>query len=304
MFNTCGENIFSRSCFSEIPLLLPSSRSVSNCSKESENYCLKDTTYISWLPFEPKESIPCFCHSGQPSSNTQQMRISHNHWTNGMNFLYCWHHNKFPTWISLRIAEKSENRRPGKCRNSPHSINSLLSSAFCTVCTSCKTRGRRVQISWPLGKKSRPTSASSTLDLPLLWLPTTATWQKTKLSAVCKDLTNKDCLSWQTDELHSFCIHQLSSLASKIQQHNFTLHLCATDAQDLCNHNTLRASPPALSIWPYTENLGWGTAVKSDGFTGRLLWPWKSPQFSTPWNILINTVNSYLLTASYLSLAR
>ncbi len=69
-------------------------------------------------------------------------------------------------------------------------------------------------------------------------------------------------------------------------------------------HRTLRASPPALSMWPYTENLGWGTAVKSDGFTGRLLWPWKIPQLSAPWNILINTVNSYLLTASYLSLAR
>jgi hypothetical protein len=46
MFNTCGENIFSRSCFSEIPLLLPSSRSVSNCSKESEKYCLKDNIHL------------------------------------------------------------------------------------------------------------------------------------------------------------------------------------------------------------------------------------------------------------------
>lgn len=32
-----------------------------------------------------------------------------------------------------------------------------------------------MQISQPRGRKSRPTRASRTLDLPLLWLPTTAT---------------------------------------------------------------------------------------------------------------------------------
>ena len=33
-------------------------------------------------------------------------------------------------------------------------------------------------MSEPRGRKSRPTSASRTLDLPLLWLPTTATCGK------------------------------------------------------------------------------------------------------------------------------
>lgn len=33
-----------------------------------------------------------------------------------------------------------------------------------------------MQISLPRGRKSRPTRDSRTLDLPLLWLPTTATW--------------------------------------------------------------------------------------------------------------------------------
>ena len=78
------------------------------------------------------------------------------------------------TWISLRISEKSENRFPGKWRNSPYS--SSVPSGFRLVCKSWRTSGRRVQISDPRGRKSRPTRASSTLDLPLLWLPTTATW--------------------------------------------------------------------------------------------------------------------------------
>lgn len=86
------------------------------------------------------------------------------------------------TWISFRMAPKSVKRRPGICKNSPHSINSVRSSGLRDVCTSCKTRGRRVQISCPLGKKSRPTSASKTLDLPLLWLPTTATCRTNSFS--------------------------------------------------------------------------------------------------------------------------
>ena len=77
------------------------------------------------------------------------------------------------TWISRRILEKSWKRLPGKWRNSPNSVPS--SSEFRGRFSSINTSGLRVQISQPRGRKSRPTSASSTLDLPLLWLPTTAT---------------------------------------------------------------------------------------------------------------------------------
>lgn len=55
----------------------------------------------------------------------------------------------------------------------PHS--SSVPPAFLLVWTSCSTSGRRVHMSLPRGKKSRPTSASKTLDFPLLWLPITAT---------------------------------------------------------------------------------------------------------------------------------
>lgn len=80
------------------------------------------------------------------------------------------------TWISRRISLKSKNLFPGRWRNSPHSSPPSGESGRLGLCTSCRTSGRRVQISDPRGKKSRPTSASRTLDLPLLWLPTTATW--------------------------------------------------------------------------------------------------------------------------------
>lgn len=81
--------------------------------------------------------------------------------------------NKNKTWISFRISLKSKNFLPGRCRNSPHS--SSVPSPLLFRCTNCSTSGRRVQISLPRGRKSRPTNASNTLDLPLLWLPTTAT---------------------------------------------------------------------------------------------------------------------------------
>jgi len=38
ILNTCGRHIFSWSCLSEIPLLVPSSQSVSNCSREIKNF--------------------------------------------------------------------------------------------------------------------------------------------------------------------------------------------------------------------------------------------------------------------------
>lgn len=79
------------------------------------------------------------------------------------------------TWISFRIAEKSVKRPPGMWRKSPHSTISARSSGLREVCTSGSTTGRRVHMSEPLAKKSRPTSASKTRDFPLLWLPTTAT---------------------------------------------------------------------------------------------------------------------------------
>ena len=43
--------------------------------------------------------------------------------------------------------------------------------------------GRRVTMLEPRGKKSRPTSASSTDDLPLLWLPTTAIWGRSSCTS-------------------------------------------------------------------------------------------------------------------------
>ena len=40
-----------------------------------------------------------------------------------------------------------------------------------------------MQISGPRGRKSLPTRASRTLDLPLLWLPTTATCGRSSLNS-------------------------------------------------------------------------------------------------------------------------
>ena len=58
----------------------------------------------------------------------------------------------------------------GLCRN--------LAVSFSASSTQCswRTRGRRVHIPAPLGKKSRPTIASRTLLLPLDWPPTTTIW--------------------------------------------------------------------------------------------------------------------------------
>ena len=80
--------------------------------------------------------------------------------------------------ISPRMASKSVNTSPGRCRNSPHSAGarSWCDAWLYGVCTSCSTSGLRVQMSGPRGRKSRPTSASRTLDLPLLCEPTTAIW--------------------------------------------------------------------------------------------------------------------------------
>ncbi len=66
----------------------------------------------------------------------------------------------------------------------------------------------------------------------------------------------------------------------------------------------VRTSPPMLSMWPCTGNLGWGTGVKSSESNRRLLWPWKNAQLSELWNSLINTVKSYLLTAPCFWLGR
>lgn len=163
MFKTLGEKIFSRICFSEIPLFVPSSLSVSACNPRDRKPLRKQhewTQRFIWLLSANDE------HHLTAQTNPLQYEK--------------WHLPKF-TWISLRIAPKSVKRRPGICRNSPHSTNSVRSSGLREVCTSCSTRGRRVHISEPLGKKSRPTRASNTLDFPLLWLPTTATCKK-KLS--------------------------------------------------------------------------------------------------------------------------
>ncbi len=56
--------------------------------------------------------------------------------------------------IARRIASKSVNTSPGRCRNSPYS-SGLPGAAG--VYTSCSTSGRRVQMSVPRGRKSRPT---------------------------------------------------------------------------------------------------------------------------------------------------
>jgi hypothetical protein len=64
--------------------------------------------------------------------------------------------------ISFRTALKSVNRCPGLCKNSAHS-GSRADSAGVSVSEglpmlmSCNTRGRRVTIPEPRGRKSRPT---------------------------------------------------------------------------------------------------------------------------------------------------
>ena len=73
------------------------------------------------------------------------------------------------------------------------SIRLFARSAACTASkahTNWRRSGRLVQISGPRGRKSLPTSASRTLDFPLLWLPTTATCGK---SGVNSSLTYSRC---------------------------------------------------------------------------------------------------------------
>jgi hypothetical protein len=64
---------------------------------------------------------------------------------------------------TVRDSPKSYHFRPGACENSPWS-RPFGSSVF----TSCNTSGRRVTIPVPRGRKSRPTTASSTDDFPEL----------------------------------------------------------------------------------------------------------------------------------------
>lgn len=95
--------------------------------------------------------------------------------------------------ISSRILLKSWNFWPGMCRNSPHSstllaaseVSILLSPPFGSPFSlvedaarlmSWRTRGRRVTMPVPRGRKSRPTMFSSTDDLPLDCEPTTTIW--------------------------------------------------------------------------------------------------------------------------------
>jgi hypothetical protein len=61
-------------------------------------------------------------------------------------------------------------------------------------------------------------------------------------------------------------------------------------------HLILRASPPTLTMWPWTTPLGWGSWLKSSDSTGRVLGPWKNVQLSEPWNSRRNRVKSYLVT--------
>ena len=72
--------------------------------------------------------------------------------------------------ISARTSRKSVKTVFGLCRNRADATSDA--GAPC----SCSTSGRRVHIPAPRGKKSLPTMASSTLDLPLLWPPTTTIW--------------------------------------------------------------------------------------------------------------------------------
>lgn len=57
-------------------------------------------------------------------------------------------------WISVRMCSKSVKISPGRWRNSPHSTGR---PGWAGVYTSCRTSGRRVQISVPRGRKSLPT---------------------------------------------------------------------------------------------------------------------------------------------------
>jgi hypothetical protein len=53
----------------------------------------------------------------------------------------------------------------------------------------------------------------------------------------------------------------------------------------------IRASPPVLSMWPCTGNVGWSSSLKSSESTGRLLKPWNILQISEPRNGLITQSN-------------
>mmetsp|Transcript_11015 Transcript_11015/g.21820 ORF Transcript_11015/g.21820 Transcript_11015/m.21820 type:complete len:224 (+) Transcript_11015:955-1626(+) len=74
--------------------------------------------------------------------------------------------------ISFLMSLKTVNLFFGQCRNSPHSSHSPPPTLPRYVC-SCRMRGARVTMPEPRGRKSFPTMLSSTLLLPLLWLPTT-----------------------------------------------------------------------------------------------------------------------------------
>ncbi len=91
IFNTCGENIFSHNCFSEISLLLCSSCSVSECTKErKKEFCERQSLNTQQPPFwvhsKPKLG-PCFYLNGLVYQQ-QDMNI-HNPKT--CFFQQCWH---------------------------------------------------------------------------------------------------------------------------------------------------------------------------------------------------------------------
>jgi hypothetical protein len=68
----------------------------------------------------------------------------------------------------------------------------------------------------------------------------------------------------------------------------------------ICCDLWVRASPPTLSTWPCSGNLGWGSSVDPSESTGRLLGPWRNAQTfrprDDPRTSVINAVKSYLLS--------
>ncbi len=71
--------------------------------------------------------------------------------------------------------------------HSRHSSHPIMTRASRLA---CRMSGRRVTMFEPRGKKSRPTSASSTEDLPLDWEPTTAIWGRSSFTSAdsCGDV--------------------------------------------------------------------------------------------------------------------
>jgi len=101
-------------------------------------------------------------------------------------------------------ALKEHTPPPSCCRISLSSLGML---------TNCSSRGRRVTIPEPRGRKSRPTRFSRTELLPELWTQTRCNhhfvkWQRRRLKNLCKMYWHNFCTS--------LCLKVVSTVGSLI----------------------------------------------------------------------------------------